>query len=196
MFEYAVEQTQKEVFLQHSIVESNYFDAESSGLLQGNHPRFPEDAVSLVGLDAMISEFCGGIGEYSPQDVEEVFDLIASFGSGTGYILREEYDAFLLAMTNTKSEHLSLKSKELAAALDRVLAKTNQTKPMNRSHKTHGRRSIQDSGDLLKTMIAENGDFIQDWSIFYCGGSDAIKKSLEDISQMYGLSFAVEKFDW
>ena len=196
MFEYAVEETQKEVFRQHSKVGSDsYDDAE-----EGNSGRYPDDTVSLAGLDAMIAEFCGGIGQYSPEDLEEVFGLIASGESD--YIDREEYDAFLLTLTNKKSKRLSTTSIELAATLDRVLMKSNLTKAMHGlgSHKkSYGRRgSMQESVDLLKTMIAQSGDkdFIKDWSLFYCGGSNAIKKSLKDTSKKYGLSFAVEKFDW
>ena len=51
---------------------------------------------------------------------------------------------------------------------------------------------------FMATMIDEsdNKDAFRDWSIFYCGGSTAIKKNLKEISKKYGLAFAVEKFDW
>jgi len=73
-----------------------------------------------------------------------------------------------------------------------------KSKHGSKLHKTYSRGSMQESVNLMKTMIAESGnnDFVRDWSIFYCGGSNAIKKSLQDISKRYSLSFAVEKFDW
>jgi hypothetical protein len=33
------------------------------------------------------------------------------------------------------------------------------------------------------------------WSIFYCGGSNAIKKDLKEISYRYGIDLAMENFD-
>ena len=165
MFEYAVEQTQKDV-LQHSKVELDSYDAETVPLKRASL-YFPDDAVSCAGLDAMIKEFCGGIGAYSTADLAEVFDLIT--GGRTEFIGREEYDAFLLTLTNNNSDDHTTTSIELA-----------------------------ESVNLMKTMIAQSDDkdYIRDWTIFYCGGSNAIKKSLKDISKKYGFSFAVEKFDW
>ena len=37
---------------------------------------------------------------------------------------------------------------------------------------------------------------LEDWSVFYCGGSNKIKSDLKEISRKYSLNFAVEKFDW
>ena len=37
---------------------------------------------------------------------------------------------------------------------------------------------------------------LEEWSIFYCGGSNAIKKDLKKISVNYHVDLAVEKFDW
>ena len=49
-------------------------------------------------------------------------------------------------------------------------------------------------------MIADNtdgsGNPLEDWSVFYCGGSNKIKANLKEISRKYGIDFAVEKFDW
>lgn len=53
--------------------------------------------------------------------------------------------------------------------------------------------------NYIKT-IANNtngsGNPLEDWSVFYCGGSNNIKANLKDISRRYGIDFAVEKFDW
>ncbi len=42
----------------------------------------------------------------------------------------------------------------------------------------------------------DNGNPLEDWSVFYCGGSNKIKADLKEISRKYGIDFAVEKFDW
>jgi hypothetical protein len=42
----------------------------------------------------------------------------------------------------------------------------------------------------------ESGNPLEDWSVFYCGGSKNIKANLKEISRKYGINFAVEKFDW
>lgn len=60
---------------------------------------------------------------------------------------------------------------------------------------------LGDEGTIkyVKT-IADNtdgsGNPLEDWSVFYCGGSNKIKADLKDISRKYGIDFAVEKFDW
>eukprot|EP00984_Skeletonema_dohrnii_P013964 scaffold5849_cov120-Skeletonema_dohrnii-CCMP3373.AAC.1 len=206
MFEYAVEQTQKEVF-HHAKDESEMHEYDPEAVpLKGNPRRhsllsFPEDAVSLEGLGAMIAEFCGGIGEYSSADLKEVFSLIDRYG--TGFIDREDYDAFLVVLTKKDSNRQSAKSKELATHIDKMLMKSLQTKSMHglSVHKSfhQGRRSsLQETVNLMKSMINESdskGTF-RDWSIFYCGGSNGIKKNLKEIAKKYGLAFAVEKFDW
>jgi len=206
MFAYAVEQTQKEVF-RHAMDESAMDDYDPEAVpLKGNPRRhsmlsFPEDAVSLEGLGATIAEFCGGIGEYSSADLKEVFSLIDRYG--TGFIDREDYDAFLVVLTKKDSNRQSAKSKELATHIDKMLMKSLQTKSMHglSVHKSfhQGRRSsLQETVNLMKSMINEsdsNGTF-RDWSIFYCGGSNGIKKNLKEIAKKYGLAFAVEKFDW
>mmetsp|Transcript_14399 Transcript_14399/g.21596 ORF Transcript_14399/g.21596 Transcript_14399/m.21596 type:complete len:514 (+) Transcript_14399:3-1544(+) len=206
MFAYAVEQTQKEVF-QHAKDESAMDDYDPEAVPLTGNPRrhsmlsFPEDAVSLEGLGAMIEEFCGGIGEYSSADLEEVFNLIDRYD--TGFIDREDYDAFLVVLTKKESHRQSAKSKELATHIDRMLTKSLHTKSMHglSVHKSNhlGRRcSLQETVNLMRSMINESDkkDVFHDWSIFYCGGSNVIKKNLKDIAKKYGLAFAVEKFDW
>ena len=181
------------------------YDPEAVPLM-GNPRRhsmlsFTEDAVSLEGLGAMIAEFCGGIGEYSSSDLEEVFNLIDRYD--TGFIDREDYDAFLVVLTKKESDRQSAKSKELATHIDRMLTKSLHTKSMHglSVHKSfhQGRRSsLQETVNLMKSMINESYSkgIFRDWSIFYCGGSNGIKKNLKEIAKKYGLAFAVEKLDW
>ena len=37
---------------------------------------------------------------------------------------------------------------------------------------------------------------LEEWSMFYCGGSNAIVKDLKEISNRYEIDLALEKFDW
>ena len=40
---------------------------------------------------------------------------------------------------------------------------------------------------------------LEEWSMFYCGGSNAIVKDLKEISNRYNtydIDLALEKFDW
>lgn len=210
MFEFAVDQTQKEVY-QHCkadldcTAESEADCHDQEGIpLTSNHRRpsilnLPEGVVSLKGLDAMIEEFCGGIGEYSHDDLREVFNLIDRFD--TGYIDREDFDAFLLVLTKTQNKRNSTKSKELASQIDKMMAAKSFAQRsmhgMSRPYRRSTSAALEDSLNVMQSMIlrSEKG-FVQDWTIFYCGGSDGIKKNLKDIAKKYGLAFAVEKFDW
>jgi len=161
--------------------------------------NLPEGVVSLKGLDAMIEEFCGGIGEYSHDDLREVFNLIDRFD--TGYIDREDFDAFLLVLTKTQNKRNSTKSKELASQIDKMMSAKSFAQRtmhgMSRPYRRSTSATLEDSLNVMQSMIlrSEKG-FVQDWTIFYCGGSDGIKKNLKDIAKKYGLAFAVEKFDW
>jgi len=200
MFAYAVEQTQKEVF-RHAKDESAMDDYDPEAVPLTGNPRrhamlsFPEDAVSLEGLGAMIAEFCGGIGEYSSADLEEVFNLIDRYD--TGFIDREDYDAFLAFLTKKQSHRQS--TIELASRMDRILTKSLHTKAAHTmSLDTFQSLHRQKAMRFMKSMINESDkkDVFHDWSIFYCGGSNGIKKNLKDIAKKYGLVFTVEKFDW
>ena len=53
--------------------------------------------------------------------------------------------------------------------------------------------------DYVKTIAdSTNGSKnpLEDWTVFYCGGSNKIKANLKEIARKYGINFAVEKFDW
>jgi len=204
MFEYAVGETQKEEF-QHSKAELVADDHDPEAIpFQGPARRLSiipltEDEVSLEGLDAMISEFCGGIGEYSCEDLKEMFDQIDRFG--TGFIDREDFDEFLIELTK-KNERNSEQTKELASQIDKMMSKTRVQKSMHglKLQESYRRStSLEDSLNVMQSMILKSESrkgFVQDWTIFYCGGSNGIKKNLKDIAKKYGLAFAVEKFDW
>ncbi len=214
MFEYAVEETQKEIYKNFSTqAEMNKDDLENAPMkLKGDRPRTrrrsilrhsilatPEDSVSLRGLDAMISEFCGGIGEYSGAELEEIFNKFDRHR--TGFIDREDYDAFLGMMTENRHERRQ-STEALSAHMDKILMKSLQlhsksVRNVNVSLDRFQSHQRLHTMRLMKTMIDESdNNAFRDWSIFYCGGSTAIKKNLKEIAKKYGLAFAVEKFDW
>ena len=208
MFEYALEETQKDVFkcFKSELGECGAEAVTRASIpLKGNPRRrstvdIPEDVVSLKGLNAMVEKFCGGIGEYSEEDMEEVFHNIDR--EKTGFIDQEDFDAFLIVVTKENSKRASEKSRALASHIDKVIMKSFRGDvPGLSAHKSfHGgrRTTLNDSLNMIQTMILQSGNknLFQDWSVFYCGGSNGIKKNLKEISKKYGLAFAVEKFDW
>ena len=165
----------------------------------------PEDQVSLVGLDAMISKFLGVIGEYSRNDIEDVFHIIDR--DATGYIDRSDFAAFLRMVTSSSEIKKSSSSNELVSCMDAALALASSSSK-NKSASGLSCGSVgQNSvfGDsttkeyMTKLMNDNDGSgrgSLEDWSIFYCGGSRAIHKNLRDISKQYSIDLAVEKFDW
>lgn len=155
----------------------------------------PEDQVSLVGLDAMISKFLGVIGEYSRNDIEDVFHIIDR--DATGYIDRSDFDAFLRMVTSSCE-----KSSELVSCMDAALASSSSTEHKSASGLSRQNLVFGDSTtkEYMSKLMNDNDDSgrrpLEDWSIFYCGGSGAIHKNLRDISKQYSIDLAVEKFDW
>jgi len=154
----------------------------------------PEGQVSLVGLDAMISKFLGVIGEYSRNDIEDVFLIIDR--DATGYIDRPDFDAFLRMVTSSCE-----KSSELVSCMDAALASSSSPNKsvsgLSRQNSVFGDSTTK---EYMSKLMNESGDSgrrpLEDWSIFYCGGSRAIHKNLRDISKQYSIDLAVEKFDW
>ena len=48
--------------------------------------------------------------------------------------------------------------------------------------------------NLLKNSDSDNP--LEDWSVFYCGGSSKMKADLTKISNKYNIGLSVEKFNW
>jgi hypothetical protein len=174
----------------------------------------PEDQVSLLGLDAMISRFVGIIGEYSISDIEDIFDAIDIDRSE--YIDRAEFSAFLrIAATGENndddddveerrpSEELLLSSMvgltDMQAAL--TTSMHNYSRGLSSHHSTTCHGTVfggSDTKEYVQKLMDDNSGEkpLEEWSIFYCGGSNAIKKDLKKISVNYHIDLAVEKFDW
>ena len=193
MFEYAVEETQKIMFQlsEEAQEELDDCDVEAAPLMR--KVAAPDDEVCLKGLDAMISKFCGGIGEYSQAELKEVFNQIDK--DSTGFIDKEEMDIFfdVLMVEKNCSRH-SVRTKELSSHMDKVASKR---KSFGGRHDAR-MNMLQPSKALIdmRSLINESNEKFNDWSIFYCGGSKAIEKNLKEISQKYGVPYAKEAFGW
>ncbi len=225
MFTYAVEETEraaKEQLLRSSRtptltgfeVEEEAIDLEAGtegsterrGSLSFHHPTaIPKDQVSLLGLEAMISQFLGTIGEYSHEDIEGMFHAIDKDGSK--FIDRAEFSAFLRAAStnpNTKSSRDIMSSMVELEGMDMDMAAFKPKSVhnmMKSSYSRRGKSMFGDSKNSVKYMNELMNDSsgekpLEDWSIFYCGGSNAIVKNLKEISKRYDIDLAVEKFDW
>lgn len=142
-----------------------------------------EDVVSTYGLGAMVSCFLGGIGEYSLDDIEDLFKLVDTDQSG--FIDRDEFSYFIhLATGETADDEISKSSVN-------YLKRTSIDK---------GEGVIIGDESTIKYMqdmaVGSAEKPLDDWSMFYCGGSSAIEKSLRGIGKKYRIDVGVEKFDW
>ena len=228
MFDYAVKETEKHAAIMQDIdLESGFSsdsdsDSDAYGIMKLNSqsqrsPRPvvatpPDDQVSLLGFDAMISKFLGVIGEYSDSDIKSIFQIIDV--NGTGFIDREDFSAFLKItkekkVVNRRSSRDVLSSMVALAEMETALANSmhNSTagSPTNvqsiHANTTHGAvfgdaNTIEYVQKLMNDSSGDGEKPLEEWSIFYCGGSNAIKKKLKEISKRYNIDLAVEKFDW
>jgi hypothetical protein len=150
--------------------------------------------VSVDGLEAMISTFLNGIGEYSRANIEDLFKLVDADNSG--YIDRVEFDEFIgLAMGEDKTIGV-VKAKSRLAKSSKFL-----------SDLTAGMRGESDYDNVImlgddstiaymESMICDVKRPLDDWSMFYCGNSTQIVKTLQVIERKYHICLAIEKFDW
>ena len=190
MFEYAVEKTE-------ASMQSND-DLES-----GHSSKFHEGLVSLEGLDSMISKFLGVIGEYSRSEIEEIFNQIDRDSSG--FIDREEFDDILQMAT---AENIQSRESpcDLVSFMDEALKRSIHSTSHHLSTTGNapgpGHTILGDDSTIgymkkkINDSIKGKESPFEDWSIFYCGGSDGIKKNLQEVSKRYDIDLAVEKFDW
>ncbi|KAL7492753.1 hypothetical protein ACHAWT_001766 [Skeletonema menzelii] len=224
MFAYAVKETQKDAVK----MQDKGNDLESGRCCNSDLEcpiavAIPIDQVSLVGLEAMISNFLGVIGDYSRDDIKSIFDIIDMDGST--FIDRGEFRAFLkLATTEiNRRSYKDLLSSMVGVTDLEVSLSSSMQKPvgllsdLSSSHHSRGSllNSVRSSHQSNKTVSpfgdgdSDNIEYVkrlmddssgekplEDWSIFYCGGSNAIVKNLREISKRYDIDLAVEKFDW
>lgn len=202
MFNYAVEAT-----MSYS-VEASKFEATFTTLSDGDeekaikravsiNTKINEKLVSVHGLEAMISAFLGGIGDYSQTDIKHLFKQCDTDDSG--YIDRAEFAYFIF---------LSISNRD-------CYSPGWESKPMSKSFSLTKRRVVTDSeehtstirivdrmiGDectmrYMKKMVNDIDRPLDDWSMFYCGNSTPIVKCLRDIEKKYHVGLGIEKFDW
>ena len=210
MFEYAVEETEKAAAQASSdlllgsdrtattvAVSLDENDPEASPLMISPVDKVPQGEVSLKGLDSMIHEFLGGIGEYSRSDIETFFREIDSDGSG--FIDRDEFDDFISMIT---SKDMTASTRSLDLAMERSLAMPRATghsvvssvQSQQDNHLLGDESTIEYVHNLVKNSDIDNP--LEDWSVFYCGGSNEIRSILKRVTKKYGVDYAVEKFDW
>eukprot|EP00984_Skeletonema_dohrnii_P014383 scaffold6034_cov87-Skeletonema_dohrnii-CCMP3373.AAC.3 len=217
MFEYAVEETEKEIT---SAAVSKDPVSESDGTVDTAplvletvpvRPSLraslrlpgiaPEGQVSLKGLDSMIYEFLGGIGEYSCSDIEAFFHQIDRDGSG--FIDKEEFNDFIgMISTESNLSTHSISQRELVGAMEKSQMRRRSEYPSSAHCSMHHTSShlLGDSYtiDYMRNLPknSEGDNPLEDWSIFYCGGSSKMKDDLKAISKKYNIDLSVEKFDW
>ena len=184
MFEYAVEETEKAAASKTDIdLESGGTSGTVSLATDDTKPSgfASQGQVSLQGLDAMIVKFLGGIGEYSNSDLRTFFKKIDTDGSG--FIDEDEFKEF----------------RNLATQGELISGKGKLVREKSKFNTFESALGDDTTIEYMKTIAnPTNGSEnpLEDWSIFYCGGSNKIKSDLKDIARKYGLGFAVEKFDW
>ena len=127
--------------------------------------RSENHRVSLYGIEAMISRFFGGIGEYSHADIANLFIEIDIDNSGL--IEKDEFENFINLAIGSDEQNYTIKK-------------------------------IGDNSTLsyLEGMASNIESPLDDWSMFYCGNSDPIVKTLEGIEGRYHIRLGIEKFDW
>ncbi len=203
MFAYAVKETE------NAAQRMQAMDLES-GHMTSLLDEVPEGHVSLSGLDAMISRFLGVIGEYSRSDIEDIFDTIDADGSK--FIDREEFSAFLRLATCATVTDDTRSSTELLSTMvgltDMEAALSTSMHNLSHHFTTNpsqhhgslfgGSNTIEYMDKLMNASPSSDSDEkpLEEWSMFYCGGSNAIVKDLKEISKRYDIDLAVEKFDW
>ena len=162
--------------------------------------------ISLEGLDATISDLLGGIGEYSIEDVKGLFQQVDYDGSG--YIDEDELNTFFDLLLNNDEDA------EVIDKVERGMMRNVSTTSLASlgRRRSSSRRSSLASEEGEKAELLFGGDqavehllelsrhpdsLLEDWSIFYCGGSARIESDLKATKKKYGIGdLAVERFNW
>ena len=214
MFAYAVKETENAAKRMQAIAETGYLEEYDS--TDSSSDVIPEGRVSLLGLDAMISRFLGVIGEYSRSDIEDIFDAVDTDRSE--FIDRAEFSAFLrVASCETESETAYTRSTRdlfatmvgftnMETALSTSMRNSSRPRLLTGDpshHLPNSQRHDSVFGDsntieYMNKLMNDSGSEkpLEEWSMFYCGSSNAIVKDLKAISKRYDIDLAVEKFDW
>ncbi|KAL7550023.1 hypothetical protein ACHAWF_015459 [Thalassiosira exigua] len=178
-FSQKLRKTQADKNLTASIVE------EGKALLDTDALDLDE-LVSLGGFEAMLLQFLGGVGEYSHEDLLEVFNTVDTDNSGN--IDRKEFDVFLSFVTDgvvgdTPGSSEIMPSKRFAIEAS------------DRDGDIEGFGN-EETIDYMENLVVDPERPLGDWSIFYCGAAAPVEKTLRGIEKKYNMKVAIEKFNW
>ncbi|KAL7553601.1 hypothetical protein ACHAWF_016908 [Thalassiosira exigua] len=142
-----------------------------------------DELVTLSGFEAMLVQFLGGVGEYSREDLVEVFNKVDTDNSGT--IDREEFDVFLSFATDEKND---------APASSQI--KRVKRFSIDSSDYDGAVIGNEDTMNYMENLVSDPERPLSSWSIFYCGASAPVENTLRGIEKKYNMKVAIEKFDW
>ena len=99
-------------------------------------------------------------------------------------------------MLHTSSHHSSLDNSSVHS--NRRQNVTSSSEGISRNSNILGDETTIRYVQTLITSSRSSDDHnpLEDWGVFFCGGSDAIKNNLKTITKKYNIDLAVENFDW
>ena len=203
MFEYAFDATVKKLdkveleSCSESLLPSRKLFQVSRRVSRRVNVKSVDKLVSVDGLEAMISTFLSGIGEYSRANIEDLFKLVDADNSG--YIDKFEFDEFIDLATG---ENKTIRTRGSVKAKRRLMEESRFLSVLTAG--MHGESDCEDAfmlGDdstiaYMESMISDVKRPLDDWSMFYCGNSTQIVKTLQVIERKYHIRLPIEKFDW
>ncbi len=156
-----------------------------------------EELISIKGLESMIRKFLGGIGEYSQDDIQAIFKQIDEDNSGL--IDESEFSKFLLYATRAelRNDEAALRmSKVMEEGKSNLIARQMQRRGSFNSATHSVLSSTRDLNEpvtvgddetikYMEALVDDPDKPLDDWSLFYCGGSRAIKNTLRGIERKY-----------
>jgi hypothetical protein len=197
------ERTSETVLLLDSVTEElgddisrEMNDLESVGNIIYANEDVAENVVSLRGLEKMIATFLGGVGEYSDKDIENLLKQVDTDESG--YIDEDEFDIFLGMAMGEENESIETK---VGKVLDRGASLrtlhpsrrlTADSRPSSLAidvtfHRDGSGTMVEDEFTIeyMEKLVYDIEKPLDDWSLFYCGGSISVKNTLKGIKQKY-----------
>lgn len=195
MFSYAIEETRAELSSGSNATEDEFAnDTDIKTTPSAPKHWMKEDTVdeiSLKGLESMLLKFLGDIGEFPHEEMAELFKQVDTDGSGL--IDRDEFDTFLESASDD-----SRNNAKANGAMEKLGRRASTSKFTSMASSDSQKRMLggEHSIEYMKSMITHTERPLDDWSIFYCGGSSPVEKSLRSICEKYSINLAIEKFNW
>lgn len=166
--------------------------------------------VTFESFSDTVQDFFGNI-TYTPEDLTKVFSKIDK--NGQGFVNEEDFldyfDDFLLKKDDSDNtdEEKGLSNNIAWIADSHRKHKSINTSQTNRFRKSdflsqknaNGKDLDKEKEKLFKVQrdfVSEEIEVVKTWEMLYCGGSGAIVKQLNIISDKFGIDLNIEKFDW